>query len=123
MALRAIIAGIVLWLMGTAMFRFIPGTLIHAPTLGRTIPAYLLYFVVTIVIVRVLLGGLGLRRESWPTAVTLIILPTLFIDAFTTAFFPTVFPNLPEAAAPTFGGMMLIVCAGAVVASWIRPRA
>ena len=117
---RALIAGVILWLIGTAMFRLGGQSIIHAPSVSRTVPAYLLYFVVSAILVRLLLPRLGLARESWPAATTLIILPTLLLDPFSTAFFPVVFPNIPPEAAPTFGGLMLMNCAGAVVAGWLR---
>jgi hypothetical protein len=118
---RALVAGVILWLIGTAMFRFGGHSMIHPPSASRTVPAYALYFVASVIVVRILLPRLGIARESWPAATTLFILPTLLLDPFATAFFPAAFPNLPAEAAPTFGGLMLIASAGAVVAGWL-PR-
>ena len=42
------------------------------------------------------------------------MLPTLILDPFSCAFFPSVFPNMDPAAAGIFGGLMLICCGGAV---------
>jgi hypothetical protein len=117
---RALVAGVVLWMIGTAMFRFGGHAMIHAPSLQRTIPVYLVYCLVSAIVVNVLLRLLRIPKESWPAATTLIILPTLLLDPFTTAFFSATFPNLPADAAPTFGGLMLINSAGAVLAGWIR---
>ena len=75
---------------------------------GRTPLAYI-----------VILSRLGVPRDAWPAAVTLFIMPMLALDAFVTAFFPFVFPNLPLAAAPTFGGLMLISAADAVTSAWL----
>jgi hypothetical protein len=41
-------------------------------------------------------------------------MPTLVFDAFASAFFPLVYPNMPESAAGLFGGWMLWCCAGAL---------
>jgi hypothetical protein len=119
MLARPLLAGAALWLIGTLVFRFGGPATLHPPTAARTIPAYLVNFFLAGLAVRVAFPWLGLPRERWPAAVTLFILPTLVLDAFTAAFFPAVFPNLSPAAAPTFGGLMLISAAGAVVSAWV----
>jgi hypothetical protein len=108
-----------LWLIGTLVFRLGGPSILHPPTAARTIPAYLVNFLLAGLVVRLAFPWLGLPRERWPAAVTLFILPTLALDAFAAAFFPTAFPNLSPAAAPTFGGLMLISAAGAVVSAWV----
>src|ERR1035438_6681005 len=55
---------------------------------------------------------LGLERDLWPKAATLLILPTLILDPFSCAFFTTIFPNLDPGAAGAFGGWILICCGG-----------
>jgi Family of unknown function (DUF5367) len=72
-----------------------------------------------LVVSRLLLRWIGVPREARPAAITLFILPTLVLDAFSTAFFSTVFPNLPTALAPVFGGLMLVSAAGAVIGAWL----
>ncbi|HEY2376041.1 MAG TPA: DUF5367 family protein [Gemmatimonadaceae bacterium] len=119
---RALLAGVALWVLGTIVFRFAGPATIHPPSVGRTIPAYALNFLLAGLVVRLAFPLLRVPRESWPSAVTLFILPTLVLDAFATAFFPAVFPNLAPAAAPTFGGLMLISAAGAVVSAWVFNR-
>ena len=63
-----------------------------------------------------------LRREEWPAGAVSLLLPTLFFDPFTSAFFPKVFPNMAPEVAGTFGGLMLWCCAGALVGVTIRRR-
>jgi hypothetical protein len=116
---RPLLAGAALWLIGTLVFRLGGLSILQPPTVSRTIPAYLVNFLLAGLVVRLAFPWLGVPRERWPAAVTLIILPTLVLDAFATAFFPAVFPNLSPAAAPTFGGLMLISSAGAVVSAWV----
>jgi hypothetical protein len=113
------LAGLALWIIGTVMFRLAGNAIIHPPAAGRTVPSYLVSFLLAGLMVRLLFPWLGVPRLDWPAAVTLLILPTLLLDAFTTAFFPAVFPNLPPAAAPTFGGLMLMSAGGAVVSAWL----
>jgi hypothetical protein len=61
--------------------------------------------------VRVLCARFEPRREAWPTAAVALLLPTLLLDPFSSAFFPLVFPNIPGEAAGMFGGWMLWCCA------------
>ena len=116
---RALLAGLTLWLMGTVVLRFGGNATIPPPTAARTIPVYLVSFLLAGLAARLGFRGMRIPREAWPAAVTLFILPTLVLDAFVTAFFPAVYPNLSPAAAPTFGGLMLISAAGAVVSAWV----
>ena len=57
-----------------------------------------------------------LGRATASLAVIALLLPTLSLDAFSAAFFPAVFPNLPASGAGVFGGWMLICCAGGFAA-------
>jgi uncharacterized protein DUF5367 len=116
---RTFVAGLGLWILGTLLFRFAPSGLLHAPSVGRTIPFYIVNALLALVVSRLAMHWIGVPSETRAAAVTLFILPTLVLDAFSTAFFPAVFPNLSSAAAPTFGGLMLISAAGAVVGAWL----
>jgi hypothetical protein len=118
MAKRALASGIVIWIVGTIMFRVSGPGMIHAPG-ARTMLAFAIYFVASALFVRVMLWRMRVPPDARPTVVSLLILPTLLLDPFSTAYFPIAFPNLPATAAPTFGGIMLISCAGAVVAAWM----
>jgi len=113
------LTGLALWLIGTVVLRLAGNAILHPPSPERILPTYLVSFLLAGLMVRLLFPWLGVPRLEWPAAVTLLVLPTLLLDAFTTAFFPAVFPNLPPAAAPTFGGLMLISAAGAVVSAWL----
>ncbi len=114
MARRAFLSGIVLWLIGTIAIRLAGQHILRL----NLLLLYLLSFTAMAVLVPRILGGMGLDREAWPQAVTLLMLPTLIFDAFSCAFFNTVYPNINPAAAGAFGGWMLIFCAGAAVGAW-----
>src|SRR4051812_28310181 len=122
MYIKAQLAGLALWLIGTVVLRLGGDAIIQPPTPGRTIPTFLVSFLLAGLIIRLAFPWLHVPRQQWPAAVTLFILPTLLLDAFATAFVPAVFPNLPPAAAPAFGGLMLISAAGAVVSAWVFRR-
>jgi len=116
---RALLAGIAIWIVGTIVFRLGGPGMVHAPGVTRTIPGYVVNALIAGAVVQLLFRLLRIPPASWPEAVTLYILPTLLLDAFTTAFFPRTFPNLDVAAAPTFGGLMLVSIGGAVVSAWL----
>jgi hypothetical protein len=108
-----------LWLIGTLAFRLGPSSLVHPPSVQRTIPAYLINAAIALVVSRLIMAWARIPRETRPAAIGLFILPTLILDAFATAFFPVFFPNLAPAAASTFGGLMLVSAGGAVVGAWL----
>lgn len=64
---------------------------------------------------RGLCRALKLERDHWSAGAVALVLPTLLLDAFSAAFFPTVFPNIAPSAAGAFGGWMLCCCAGALL--------
>ena len=110
--------GLLLWLVGTVAIRLAGQRLLHANQPLQTVILYVLSFVLMGLLVRRIFHGL--ERDLWPTAATLLVLPTLILDPFACAFFHTVYPNLDPAAAGIFGGWMLIFCAGAVAGVWIK---
>jgi hypothetical protein len=66
-------------------------------------------------LVRRLCRRFHLRRDQWPAGAVSILLPTLLLDPFSSAFFHAVFPNMAPEVAGVFGGWMLWCCAGALV--------
>src|SRR5437868_5318901 len=112
---NVLLAGFGLWVVGTAAFRLGPAGMVQAPDGWRTVVSYAVNALAALIVSRLLFRWIGVPAESRPAAMTLFILPTLLLDPFATAFFPYVFPNLRAAAAPTFGGLMLISAAGAVI--------
>ena len=105
--------GFLLWAAGTILIRCLPGRLILP---GRALPVLALYAVSFAVVFFLVRGGLARRREPAEArgAAIGLVLPTLVLDAFASAFFPAVYPNLPAAAAGVFAGWMLIFCAAAL---------
>jgi hypothetical protein len=62
----------------------------------------------------------GLEKDAWFAAVTLLMLPTLVLDPLSCVFFPRFFPGADASAAGIFGGWMLSFCGGAVAGVWVR---
>jgi Family of unknown function (DUF5367) len=112
---RLLLVGFLVWLIGTALIRW---ALPRLPAPEQTLPILALYaasFGAVFVVVR-----RGLTRSLEPSAARgaaiALLLPTLILDAFASAFFSTVYPNLPADVAGVFAGWMMMCCAGGLVA-------
>ena len=112
MFMRTLIVGIVLWLVGTISIR-LGGQWLLQPRFALAL--YALSFIAMSLIVPRVLSNATDRRAS----VTLLMLPTLTLDALACIFFTTIYPNVDPAAAGLFGGWMLICCGGAVTGVWL----
>ena len=89
-----------------------------------TLVLFAVSFPVMALLVRRLCGRLGLRPEQWLSGAVALLLPTLLLDPFSSAFFPVVFPNMAREVAGVFGGWMLCCCAGALAGAALgRPKA
>ncbi len=121
MWLRAFLAGILIWTLGTAGVRLSGHRLLQSGHAAQTVGLYAVSFILMALLVPRFCRRIGFERDLWPKAATLLILPTLVLDPFSCAFFSTVFPNLDPAAAGVFGGWMLICCGGGVAGVWRRP--
>jgi len=121
METRSLLIGTLLWITGTIAIRLGGHHLLQASRASHTIILYGVSFVLMAWLLRRICRRLGLEKDSWPRAATLVMLPTLLLDPFSCIFFTTVFPNLDPKAAGAFGGWMLICCAGAVAGVWVKP--
>jgi hypothetical protein len=112
---RCFLTGFVIWLVATIVLRF-TGQYILFPTSLVAI-AVLLFtsFPLMALVARRVCSDAAIPREDWPAAGIFLVMPTLVLDAFSTVFFPIVYPNIPREAAGLFGGWMLCCCAGALL--------
>lgn len=115
-----IVIGLGLWVVGTMTVRLAGQHMLATQSVGRTLILYVVSFLLMGLLARRIFRSAGLEKESWPRAATLLALPTLILDPFSSAFFSFVFPNVDPAAAGIFGGWMLICCAGAVAGAWVK---
>jgi Family of unknown function (DUF5367) len=84
---------------------------------------YLILFAVSFPLVAWLVRRLCHRflpEEQWLAGAVSLLLPTLMLDPFSSAFFPAIFPNISPGAAGVFGGWMLWCCAAGLVGAGIR---
>jgi len=111
---RLLAYGLALWLAGTLAVRLWGRFLLHPGSVLGTWLLYVVSFVAMAGLARRLCRLAGLARHEWPRGAVSLALPTLLLDPLSSAFFPSVFPNLTPAAAGLFGGWMLCCCAGAL---------
>jgi hypothetical protein len=110
---RLFLSGLVIWLGATVALRFAGQRLFHPGDISGTLLLFLVSFPVMALIVRRLCRQLP--SEQWLRGAVSLALPSLFLDPFSSAFFPVVFPNMAPAVAGVFGGWVLWCCAGALV--------
>lgn len=113
---RFLLVGFALWLVASLLLRVAPARLLAPERTVAILVLYAVSFGLMFVLVRQLVGRRPERSGALEAAIALF-LPTLVLDAFASAFFPTVYPNFPPSAAGVFGGWMLICCAGGLVAA------
>ena len=118
---RLLLAGLSIWAAATLFLRFQGEHLLSPGGTGRTLILFAVSFPAMAFLARRLCRRLP-PQERLAGAVSLV-LATLLLDPFSSAFFPEVFPNIEPSAAGVFGGWMLWCCAGALAGVMIaRPK-
>lgn len=115
MRTRLLLVGLALWLAGTVGLRLGGQGILHPRSILSTLMLFAVSFPLMGFVVRGLCRRFRVPREEWLSGAVAIAAPTLVLDAFSSAFFPLVFPNIPAEAAGVFGGWILICCAGAIL--------
>jgi len=115
---RVLWVGLSLWVAGTVILRLAGERILHPHHPVETAGLYLASFLLMAFFAPRIFRRMGLSRDQWPRAVTLLILPTLILDACSCACFAAFFQNIDPGAAGVFGGWMLICCGGAVTGVW-----
>jgi hypothetical protein len=118
---RALLLGIVLWLVGTVGIRLGGQALLSPDHPAHTLLVYAVSFVLMFFLIPRVCRRFEAEKDARLRAAALLILPTLILDPFSCLYFAHAFPNINPASAGAFGGWMLICCAGALVGVWIRP--
>lgn len=119
---RLLLCGLAIWLVAILALRFAGQRFLHPGNWKGTLITFAVVFPFIAWVVRRLCGRFGLPRDQWPEGAFWLLLPTLLLDPFSSAFFPIVFPNMAPEVAGLFGGLMLWCCAGALVGVHIRGR-
>lgn len=112
--------GLALWLVGTVVLRLAGHLILPHDPATAWIMLYGVSALATAMVSRGVYRWAGIRASEWLSAASVLILPTLVLDAFTSLFFARVFPQMDPGMSGAFSGWMLICCAGAVVGAWVR---
>jgi Family of unknown function (DUF5367) len=121
MHFRLFLCGFGIWIAATVALRLAGQNLLRPDDAVRTLILFAVSFPVMGVIARRLCARFRLQPQQWAAGAISIALPTLLLDPFSSAFFPTIFPNIAPQSAGLFGGRMLCCCAGALTGAIIRP--
>jgi Family of unknown function (DUF5367) len=122
MRIRLVITGFVIWLAATIALRLFGQRILHPGDWQGTLILFALTFPLMLLLVRRVCIGARLPQEEWLPAAVSLLLPTLLLDPFSSAFFPIVFPNMATEVAGVFGGWMLWCCAGGLIGAAIGRR-
>jgi hypothetical protein len=122
MHLGLLAIGTVVWALATLILRLAGQYLVPTET-GWIVVLFLASMLACAWVARFACRRAGLPRTHWTAGAISLLLPTLVLDPFSSAFFGTVFPSMPARAAGVFGGWMLSCCAGALVGSLDRAKA
>jgi hypothetical protein len=112
---RLFVYGLVGWIAATAALRFGGQRLLRPGTRAGTVLLFAVSFALMGWLGRRVCEALKFRPEQRFGGIVSLLLPTLVLDPFSSAFFPFVFPNIDPSLSGVFGGWMLISCAGALV--------
>ena len=116
-------SGFVIWLAATLALRFWGPRLLRPGDWKGTLILFAVTFPLIAWLVRRLCARAGLPESEWLGGAIALLLPTLLLDPFSSAFFPVVFPNMSPQVAGVFGGWMLCCCAGGFLGVTLRlPR-
>lgn len=119
---RCMVVGFFIWLCGTLVLRFAGQYFLYPENVLAIALLLLASFPLMALVARRVCSDASIPREQWPAAAIFLVMPTLVLDTFSSAFFPLVYPNIPEQAAGLFGGWMLWCCAGALLGANLARR-
>jgi len=119
---RLFLTGLVIWIGATLTLRFAGQYLLHSGKWTSVVLLFVVSFVLMALLARSLCRSSRLPRTEWPRGAVSLVLPTLLLDPFSSAFFPFIFPNMAAELAGVFGGWMLVCCGGALAGVIVNPE-
>lgn len=121
-SLRLFLYGLAGWVLATLALRLEGQRLLQPGNWIGTLALFAASFPLMAWLVRRVCGALQLSRQERLAGAVSILLPTLLLDPFSSAFFPAVFPNMAPQLAGVFGGWMLWCCAGGLAGVLLMRR-
>ncbi len=122
MMTRMLLTGFSLWLAGTIAIRFFGQYLFIPNQAVHTLLLFAISFISMAFLVRRICRAFRVPSHQWTQAAIFLLTPTLLLDPFSSAFFPSLFPNIAVAAGGVFGGWLLICCSGALLGTVINRK-
>ncbi|MGA8220978.1 MAG: DUF5367 family protein [Candidatus Acidiferrales bacterium] len=119
MNFRLLLIGLGIWFAATLALRLGGQRLLHPGDWKGTLLLFAVSFPLMAWLVRLLCARFRLPHDQWLAGALSISLPTLFLDPFSSAFFPAIFPNMAPEVAGVFGGWMLWCVVSALVGATI----
>src|SRR5262245_32049019 len=95
----ALIVGLGIWVVATLVLRLGGHRALRADEPSWIVVLFVASFVAMAVLVPRILRALRLNRAVWFGAAAMLMLPTLLLDPFSAAFYPSVFPGADPRAA------------------------
>lgn len=120
MKVRLLLYGLGIWIAATIALRILGQNLLHPGDWKGTLIVFAVSFPLVAWLVRRLCRRFLPSQDEWLGGAVSLLLPTLLLDPFSSAFFPVVFPNMAPEVAGVFGGWMLWCCTAALVGVTIR---
>lgn len=117
---RLFAIGFAFWLLGTVVLRLAGHLVLPQHSTAGWVALYFASAAAMAAVARGIYQWAGIARGAWLSAASVLILPTLVLDAFTSLFFARAFPQLDPGVSGAFGGWMLVCCAGAVLGASVR---
>lgn len=111
---RLFLTGFAIWIGATIVLRLAGQYLLRSSGWVSVLLLFGISFVLMALLARNLCRDTHLSRADWPRGAISLVLPTLLLDPFSSAFFSVIFPNMAAGMAGVFGGWMLVCCAGAL---------
>lgn len=121
MIVRAALLGLILWLAGTAAFRF-AGPSFFYPDPGGHIILFVATPIAMVAIAWLAMRLLRVRPGDEAEAAIGLALPRMALDAFAALNFSTVFPRLDPTLDTTFAALVLVAYAAVVFAGLLFTR-
>jgi hypothetical protein len=118
---RLFLYGLTIWVGATLALRVVGQHILRPGPWVARVFLFALSFILMALLARRLCKSAGLPADQWLRGALALTLPTLLLDPFSSAFFHVVFPNMAPQVAGTFGGWMLICCAGALLGGAFSP--
>src|SRR5215469_13068183 len=91
---RLFLTGLAIWIGATLALRFAGQYLLRSGRWTSVMVLFVVSFLLMALLARSLCRSSRLPRTEWPRGAVSLVLPTLLLDPFSSAFFPFIFPNM-----------------------------